>query len=50
MIKTRFAPSPTGPMHLGKVRTALFNHLADLIALMPRERVRERFAALIKKP
>jgi glutamyl/glutaminyl-tRNA synthetase len=24
--------------------------LADLIALMPRERVRERFAALIKKP
>ncbi|MGQ0595542.1 MAG: glutamate--tRNA ligase [Gammaproteobacteria bacterium] len=26
MIKTRFAPSPTGLMHLGNVRTALFNH------------------------
>jgi hypothetical protein len=26
MIKTRFAPSPTGPTHLGNVRTALFNH------------------------
>jgi glutamyl-tRNA synthetase len=27
MIKTRFAPSPTGLMHLGNVRTALFNAL-----------------------
>lgn len=27
MIKTRFAPSPTGFMHLGNVRTALFNAL-----------------------
>ncbi len=27
MIKTRFAPSPTGLMHLGNVRTALFNYL-----------------------
>lgn len=26
MIKTRFAPSLTGLMHLGNVRTALFNH------------------------
>ncbi len=25
--KTRFAPSPTGLLHLGNVRTALFNHL-----------------------
>lgn len=24
---TRFAPSPTGALHLGNVRTALFNHL-----------------------
>lgn len=27
MIKTRFAPSPTGYLHLGNVRTALFNAL-----------------------
>ncbi len=27
MVKTRFAPSPTGRIHLGNVRTALFNAL-----------------------
>ncbi len=27
IIKTRFAPSPTGELHLGNVRTALFNVL-----------------------
>ncbi len=27
VFKTRFAPSPTGLLHLGNVRTALFNHL-----------------------
>jgi glutamyl-tRNA synthetase len=27
-FKTRFAPSPTGMLHLGNVRTALFNYLA----------------------
>ncbi len=27
MIKTRFAPSPTGKLHIGGVRTALFNYL-----------------------
>ncbi|MDB6096619.1 MAG: glutamyl-tRNA synthetase [Francisellaceae bacterium] len=27
IIKTRFAPSPTGLMHFGNVRTALFNYL-----------------------
>ncbi|MEK9154972.1 MAG: glutamate--tRNA ligase [Patescibacteria group bacterium] len=26
-VRTRFAPSPTGPMHLGGARTALFNWL-----------------------
>jgi len=26
-IRTRYAPSPTGPMHVGGVRTALFNYL-----------------------
>lgn len=26
-MKTRFCPSPTGPMHLGNLRTALFNVL-----------------------
>lgn len=27
MIKTRFAPSPTGYLHIGGARTALFSHL-----------------------
>jgi len=27
MNKVRFAPSPTGPFHIGNARTALFNHL-----------------------
>ena len=27
MTTTRFAPSPTGYIHVGNLRTALFNHL-----------------------
>ena len=26
-IRTRFAPSPTGDLHIGGARTALFNYL-----------------------
>ena len=26
-VRVRFAPSPTGPLHIGGVRTALFNNL-----------------------
>ena len=27
MIRTRFAPSPTGLLHIGNARTGLFNFL-----------------------
>ncbi|OYQ77918.1 glutamate--tRNA ligase [Ignatzschineria sp. F8392] len=30
MVKTRFAPSPTGYLHIGGARTALFSHLFAL--------------------
>ena len=31
-IRTRFAPSPTGFMHVGNLRTALYEHLNALLA------------------
>jgi glutamyl-tRNA synthetase len=27
MVRVRFAPSPTGTLHIGGVRTALYNYL-----------------------
>jgi glutamyl-tRNA synthetase len=30
MVRVRFAPSPTGPIHVGGVRTALYNYLFNL--------------------
>lgn len=49
-IKTRFAPSPTGLMHLGNARTALLSALAGDRFLLriedtDRERSREEFVA-----
>jgi glutamyl-tRNA synthetase len=26
-VRVRFAPSPTGPLHIGGVRTVLYNYL-----------------------
>lgn len=55
-LKTRFCPSPTGHMHLGNVRTALFNallaknlHGQFLLRIedTDRERSEERFSAMV---
>jgi glutamyl-tRNA synthetase len=50
--KTRFAPSPTGLLHLGNARTALFNKLHGARFLLrvedtDRERSREEFVAAL---
>ena len=56
-MKTRFAPSPTGELHLGNVRTALFNALLARrhggvfllrIEDTDRERSRDAFAAALE--
>ena len=47
-VRVRFAPSPTGPLHMGGVRTALYNYLFAAPArrrLHPPHR-RHRFAAV----
>jgi glutamyl/glutaminyl-tRNA synthetase len=57
-VKTRFVPSPTGLLHLGNVRTALFMPLRAALTsdthgpemdwiwrLLGEERVRQRFVA-----
>ncbi|BAU47310.1 glutamyl-tRNA synthetase [Sulfurifustis variabilis] len=57
-FKTRFAPSPTGLLHLGNVRTALFNHLlargrggAFLLRIEDTDAVRghDRYAAALQE-
>ena len=30
LVRVRFAPSPTGPLHIGSVRTALFSYIHSL--------------------
>ena len=50
LVATRFAPSPTGPLHIGGVRTALFNWLiaknqgGKFLTL----RIQERMIVIIK--
>jgi glutamyl-tRNA synthetase len=54
MIRTRFAPSPTGYLHTGGVRTALFNELLtrrlggqDCLAVPGREEVSRRIELVL---
>jgi len=51
-VRTRFAPSPTGPLHIGGVRTALFNYLFSrhhggefLLRIEDTDRIRSTAAA-----
>ena len=39
-VRTRFAPSPTGRMHVGNLRTALYTYLAESLYLELKIRIR----------
>ena len=39
-IRTRFAPSPTGRMHVGNLRTALYAYLVETLSLELRIQIR----------
>ena len=55
-VRTRFAPSPTGYMHVGNLRTALYTYLqartpgggTDLAAMMGKEETLRRLNAAIE--